>query len=457
MKKRSLFYVAMLLAADIVFINISYVIGYYVKYGFPLIYKLYPAAILNMYSKTLIFATFAIIAVFHFFSLYSTRDTKSELDESMSVFAAVSIASIIFEVMTLIYREFLFSRTVIFVAWICSIVFIITFRLAIISFSKWLHKKGVGTVNILVMGDPDSSEIIIKKINEHPEFGMRIKTTLSLSDISGLKNKLKENKINKMIFTVPDAPTRTIMDLIDICQTENVEFQFVPRVLEIIESRISTDELIGVPLISVREIRLYGFNAFLKRTSDVIMSGFLLILLSPIFLLVTLLIKIDSRGPIFFVQRRVGQDGKEFDMFKFRSMIKNAESVISEVAHKNQADGHIFKIKDDPRMTRVGRFLRKWSLDELPQIINVFRGEMSIVGPRPPIPREVEKYDDWHKKRLRITPGITGLWQVSGRSELSFDDMVKLDIYYIENWSLWLDTKILLKTIPVVLIAKGAY
>ena len=186
-------------------------------------------------------------------------------------------------------------------------------------------------------------------------------------------------------------------------------------------------------------------------------ASILLIIISPLFLFIAVLIKISSRGPVFYKQNRVGFKGRFFQMYKFRSMVVGAEEKQSQLQDQNDAQGLIFKMKNDPRVTLAGRFLRKFSLDELPQLFNVIKGDMSIVGPRPPLLNEVESYNSWHKKRLNIPPGITGLWQVSGRSELSFEEMVKLDLFYIESWSLWLDIKIMMKTIPVVLFARGAY
>jgi exopolysaccharide biosynthesis polyprenyl glycosylphosphotransferase len=182
-----------------------------------------------------------------------------------------------------------------------------------------------------------------------------------------------------------------------------------------------------------------------------------LVLGAPFLTLISLAIRLDSPGPVIFRQTRVGAGGKWFEMYKFRSMRQGAEAELEELRDLNEADGPLFKIYDDPRLTRVGRFLRHTSLDELPQFLNVLRGEMSLVGPRPPLPAEVDGYVEWHKKRLEVRPGMTGLWQVSGRSMLSFDEMVLLDIYYIENWSLWLDLKILLRTVPQVLFGNGAY
>lgn len=211
-----------------------------------------------------------------------------------------------------------------------------------------------------------------------------------------------------------------------------------------------------------------GWEVGLKLVMDLVLSCAGLVLLSPLFLLIALCIKIDSKGPVLYKQERVGRDGKRFMFYKFRSMRWGSD----EVTHRNYvkdlingavpyANGtdktQVFKVMDDPRITRVGRFLRKTSIDELPQLINVVKGEMSLVGPRPPIPYEVEEYKDWHRKRLTVKPGLTGLWQVNGRSMLTFDQMVELDIQYIENWSIWVDVKVLASTIPAVVSARGAY
>jgi exopolysaccharide biosynthesis polyprenyl glycosylphosphotransferase len=202
---------------------------------------------------------------------------------------------------------------------------------------------------------------------------------------------------------------------------------------------------------------LRGINLIMKRIVDIALSLIGLVAVLPVFLIVALAIKIDSRGPVFFKQLRVGKNGSFFYMYKFRSMVANAEELKEKLFSINEATGPVFKIKKDPRVTRVGAFIRKYSIDELPQLINVLRGDMSLIGPRPPLPNEVEQYSDYHWRRLDVKPGITGLWQVSGRSNLSFDEWVNLDIYYIENWSISLDIKILLNTIPAVLKGQGAY
>ena len=200
-----------------------------------------------------------------------------------------------------------------------------------------------------------------------------------------------------------------------------------------------------------------GWNLFVKRALDVIAATILLTVGLPLGALIALAVRINSPGPILYSQTRIGRNGHPFNIFKFRSMTADADAQLDEMAELNEASGPLFKMRDDPRRTAVGRILRRFSLDEVPNLINVLRGEMSLVGPRPNVPDEVAQYKDWHRRRLSVSPGMTGLWQVSGRSDLTFDEMVLLDIYYAENWSLTLDLGILLRTIPKVLGGEGAY
>jgi exopolysaccharide biosynthesis polyprenyl glycosylphosphotransferase len=231
----------------------------------------------------------------------------------------------------------------------------------------------------------------------------------------------------------------------------------VPGAITLIKSKPVLSGNVGLPLFEVGYPRLDNTQRGLKRLLDVVVSLFGLILLSPLLFMVAILIKATSSGPVLFAQKRVGADEKVFLCYKFRSMYTDAEERQAELEAQNEADGAIFKIKNDPRVTPVGRFIRRWSIDELPQLINVLLGEMSLVGPRPLPLRDYERMGELHKKRLAAVPGITGYWQTSGRSELSFEDMVRLDVYYIENWSLSLDIKIILKTVDAVLRGKGAY
>ncbi|GAA1351039.1 sugar transferase [Falsarthrobacter nasiphocae] len=238
----------------------------------------------------------------------------------------------------------------------------------------------------------------------------------------------------------------------------HIRLIMAPALTDVAGPRIHTQPIAGLPLIHVSTPRLSGINAFLKRSFDVVLASLAAILLSPVLIATALAVKLDSPGPVVFNQERVGKNGKRFQMHKFRSMVTDAETKVSALAPETDAGNEVlFKIKDDPRITRVGRFIRRYSIDELPQILNVLKGEMSLVGPRPPLPREVAKYEDHVHRRLLVQPGITGLWQVSGRSDLSWNDTVRLDLYYVENWSLAQDVLIIFKTFRAVVASKGAY
>jgi exopolysaccharide biosynthesis polyprenyl glycosylphosphotransferase len=237
----------------------------------------------------------------------------------------------------------------------------------------------------------------------------------------------------------------------------NIGLIMAPALTDIAGPRIHTQQVAGLPLIHVTTPTLEGGQRVAKRLFDVVVSGALIVIAAPIMTALALAIKIESRGPVLFRQHRVGIEGAPFRMYKFRSMVVDAEERLAELAHRNEGSGVLFKIKNDPRVTRVGRMLRKYSLDELPQLFNVFGGSMSLVGPRPPLPREVEAYEHDVRRRLMVKPGLTGLWQVSGRSNLSWQDSVRLDLYYVENWSLAGDLVIVLRTARAVFASTGAY
>lgn len=246
-------------------------------------------------------------------------------------------------------------------------------------------------------------------------------------------------------------------DVLRCCREQGIALKVVSHRIDLLLRAAQIDEVTGVTLHDPRQRPLRELARTVKRAADVAGAGMIVLALSPVFLLVTAAIVLDSRGGVFFRQRRVGEGGRVFDLLKFRTMVAGAEQIRQQLAPHNEADGPLFKIRNDPRVTGVGRWLRRFSLDELPQLFNVLVGEMSLVGPRPPLPAEVAKYQEWHRQRLAGPQGMTGLWQISGRSELKFDEMALLDIYYLEHWTPLLDIAILLKTVPVVLLGKGAY
>ncbi|MDI6739922.1 MAG: sugar transferase [Candidatus Edwardsbacteria bacterium] len=258
---------------------------------------------------------------------------------------------------------------------------------------------------------------------------------------------------------IPGISTRLgdYSDTVEICQRKRIDLMMTSHQTDLLLRAAGIDAVSGVPLVDIRDEFWYGAGRAVKRAMDIVFAALGLLAIAPLFLLVMAAIVFDSRGGVFFRQERLGAGSRPFRLLKFRTMFRDADKMKQQLSGRNEADGPLFKIRNDPRITRAGRWLRRFSLDELPQLINVLKGEMSLVGPRPPLPSEVAEYQEWQKKRLDGPQGMTGLWQISGRSELTFEEMVLLDIYYLENWSPILDLEILFKTIPVVMVGRGAY
>lgn len=335
-----------------------------------------------------------------------------------------------------------------------------------------LRRRGVGVARALIVGTGEVGRTVIRTILARPELGFQIVGFVddhperSTTDIGSLRALgpidkvpfiLDGGAVDEVIVTLPWSEHLRILRIVQLCEARGILARIVPDLFQMSLTGVDVDDLDGIPLIGMRAPSLRGTNLLVKRVFDLAIGIPLTLIALPLIALIALAIKIDSPGPVVFRQTRVGMHGQPFECHKFRSMRRGAEQEVETLRDLNQASGPLFKIKDDPRRTRVGRILRRTSLDELPQLINVLRGEMSLIGPRPPLPGEVERYQDWHKQRLTTRPGMTGLWQVSGRSDLSFDEMVLLDIHYIENWSLMLDMKILLRTLPKMLSGDGAY
>jgi exopolysaccharide biosynthesis polyprenyl glycosylphosphotransferase len=278
-----------------------------------------------------------------------------------------------------------------------------------------------------------------------------------LGSLADLEDVLSYARIDEVIIADPDFPQDDAVELVDQCHRRGVRVRLAPSTMEILIHRAQFVPGQSVPLFELGPPVFEGVDFALKRTFDIVGATLLLALLSPLLLVISLAVRVSSRGPILFRSMRRGIGQRPFACLKFRTMHTNAEESQSELEELNEASGALFKIREDPRLTSVGRLLRRFSLDELPQLVNVLRGEMSLVGPRPLPERDYAMLEDWHRKRYLVLPGITGLWQVSGRSELDFDDLVHLDFIYLESWSLALDLTILLKTIPAVFLRRGAY
>jgi exopolysaccharide biosynthesis polyprenyl glycosylphosphotransferase len=289
-------------------------------------------------------------------------------------------------------------------------------------------------------------------LTPRPDNGLR-----SLGTLEQLSEVLAEHRVQEVIIADPDFPQEQAVELVDQCHRRGVDVHVAPSTMEILIQRAEFVPGQSVPLFTLRPPVFEGVDFAVKRTFDVIGATLLLLVLSPLLLALALAVRLSSRGPVLYRSARPGMGGMPFDCLKFRTMRDDADAAQEHLEELNEADGALFKIRDDPRLTAIGRFLRRFSLDEVPQLINVVRGEMSLVGPRPLPLRDFERLEDWHKKRYLVLPGITGLWQVSGRAELDFDDLVRLDFLYLERWSVALDLVILLKTLPAVLTRRGAF
>jgi len=320
-------------------------------------------------------------------------------------------------------------------------------------------RKGKDVTEIIFVGSPARNDEFVGLLEQHPEWNLRVAAQLNpeVNLLQELPQLLHRFPVGCVVFNVTQTAFSEIEKAILACEIEGVEAWLVADFVKTSIARATVDDFFGKPLLIFRTTPEISWQLICKRLIDIAGAGFGLIVLGPLVMLpAAIVIKLTSPGPIFFGQKRSGLHGRLFTMYKFRSMVNNAEMLRAELEVYNEMTGPVFKMKDDPRVTAFGRFMRKTSLDELPQLWNVFLGDMSLVGPRPPIPSEVQQYDPWHRRRLSMKPGLTCLWQVRGRNKIGFDQWMKLDLQYIDGWSLWLDLKILIRTVPVVLSGFGA-
>jgi exopolysaccharide biosynthesis polyprenyl glycosylphosphotransferase len=326
---------------------------------------------------------------------------------------------------------------------------------------------------VLIIGAGEVGHTMAAKISKHPEFRMKLVGFLDdgeprrngdggprlsvIGVFDDLDRVVAEQQVDRVIVAFSRARHDDFLRVVRACADSGVKVNIVPRLFEVVSSRALVDDVEGIPLLDVGNVELSRFSMAVKRAFDLVVGGVIFVLVLPVLGTVALMIKLDSRGPVFYRQERMGRGGRLFSIYKFRSMHVGADKLRDDLADQNDYDGPMFKIKRDLRVTRIGGWLRRWSIDELPQIMNVMKGDMSLVGPRPLWVEEAKQCRGWTQKRLDITPGITGLWQVLGRSDIPFDEMVRLDYMYVTGWSLSWDIKLLLQTVPAVVQKRGAY
>jgi exopolysaccharide biosynthesis polyprenyl glycosylphosphotransferase len=463
-----------LAGADAMLIGAGFLLAYWLRYQlrlWPDSGEFYDAPFSAYYLALALLIGVAMTS-FAQRGLYRLRRSTQWLDEVGIIIAGTTVAVSILVMIFYIFRPGITSRAMLFYAWLGIIILLSVTRLVI----RWViaarRRRGYGLARVLVVGAGHVGKMVMQQIAGRPGLGYRLVGFCDdvswaqrasfgrfhcLGSVDGLASVVAEHQVDEVVIALPSVHHQKILQIVSLCTQRDVEFRLVPDTFDLTLGTLEVDDIAGIPLIGLRETALHGFNLWVKRAIDIVVSMAALVVAGPIMLAVAIAVKLDSPGPVFIPQERVGAGGRRFRIFKVRSMFVDAAQRLDELRTQNEAGGPTFKMRHDPRRTRVGRLIRRLSLDEVPQLWNVLVGDMSLVGPRPPIPHEVEQYDEWHKRRLEVTPGLTGLWQVSGRSDLPFDEMVMLDLYYIENWSLTLDLKIILQTFPAVLSMRGAY
>lgn len=451
------------------------------------------------YGALMLFVVLIRVLALRYYDLYRLRGEFSFFDDGLRVFKATAIGSLLIVAAAFLYRggfnfrSFSYARSVFVLDFLLALASFYSLRLLVRSAQTFFRLRGVNLIPTLVVGRGPEAAFCIKEMRERPSLGYRVIGVVEsrasssageethetggtnetyegvpvVSDLAGLPETIRESGANEVIIADADVDGDALFDVMMRCgRRRGVEFRIAPSLFNCLPSKTEVDQIGALPMIRLFREPLSDFARGTKRISDIVIASLTLALLSPFWLLIALLIKFDSRGPVFYTQERVGMDGRIFVVYKFRTMRVDTDSEIHREyqrkfiagdaeANVGDAQKPAYKLRDDPRITRVGRILRRLSLDEVPQLFNVLRGDMSIVGPRPPIPYEVEAYELRHRKRLDMKPGLTGLWQVSGRNRLPFEEMVKLDLFYIENWSMLFDVKIILRTVLVLLRGDG--
>jgi len=470
--------IAATLSADAVAIVVSSLLSVWVAGAFdnvPLISRLIVPFDADPHGGTLTFVLLTPfwLAALWAFGLYREPGRSiggMNLSESLGGLTALTAASWLMLIVMVFVEGPSTPVATLIAFWMLAVV--------LLPVARWLSRVTVWSLQafqerVLIIGAGEVGHILAAKIGKHAEYRMKLVGFLDdgeprrngnggvhvpvIGAFDDLDRVVAEQQVDRVIVAFSRARHNDFLRVVRACDDSGVRVNIVPRLFEVVSSRAVVDDVEGIPLLDVAHVELSRFNMAVKRVFDLILGGVLCVLLLPLIALVAVVVKLDSRGPVFYSQERMGRGGTSFSMFKFRSMYDGADKLRADLAAQNDYDGPMFKIHDDPRVTRIGARLRRWSLDEIPQILNVMKGEMSLVGPRPLWVEEAKQCRGWTQKRLDITPGITGLWQVLGRSDIPFDEMVKLDYMYVTSWSLSWDIKLLMQTLPAVLKKRGAY
>jgi exopolysaccharide biosynthesis polyprenyl glycosylphosphotransferase len=468
-------YTFSLVISDIIMIGIAFRLAYYVRFQIsPRIFfqKLDPDLIFYQAVATILIPILVII--FMLMGLYDREKLLGGTKEYSTVFNGVTLGMMMVIAVGFLDPKFILARGWLLLAWIFAFLFTAIGRFSLRRVIYALRHKGYFLSSALIVGANNEGLSLAEQLNGWRASGFHIlgfidkklpigtqvlRNLYVLGSVDQLEELIKRYDIEELILASSAISSRDRM--LEIFQSygvsSNVNVRMSSGLYEIITTGLTVKEFAYVPLVGVNKVRLTGVDEFLKYSLDILLTLPALILLGPIMLLIALVIKLDSPGPIFHRRRVMGMHGVEFDAFKFRTMHENGDEILQSYPDLQEELQKNFKLKEDPRITKIGQILRKTSLDELPQMFNVLRREMSLVGPRIITPAEVEKYEKWDINLMTVRPGITGLWQVSGRSDVTYEERVRLDMHYIRNWTIWLDIQLLFQTIPAVLRRRGAY
>lgn len=455
MKRNDLLFAALLVPLDYIALLLAGWLAYALRFhNIAGLLPVQDTIVFGDYMRIVAGISWIWIFVLAMAGVYAVRQ-RSFSGELGRIFLGVS-TSVLFVILLIFFRrEFFTSRFIILASWVLAILFVWISHAVVRTIQRILLARGIGAKNIIVFGSDATTDALLQNFHTQPGLGMRVVKTfpdVNLESLEQFETMLETQPIDEVIQADPNIPKIQTLQILDRCHEQNIVFKYAADIFDTQAGRIDIQDIAGVPILEIKRTPLDGWGRILKRGVDLVGSTLGLLIFFIPGIIVALFIKVDSTGPVFMQLDRVGQAQRRFKLWKFRSMIRDAHALKSQLMSQNErGDGPLFKINNDPRITRVGRFIRKTSIDELPQLWNVFIGDMSLVGPRPHEPEEVARYEKHHKKLLVIKPGMTGMAQVSGRSNLSFEDEVKLDTYYIEHWSLGLDMQVLLRTPMAVL------
>jgi exopolysaccharide biosynthesis polyprenyl glycosylphosphotransferase len=410
----------------------------------------------------------AWIAASSMSGLYTAYRTLPLTTELLRIVTSIALVSLVAVLAAPIWDDHGIPRLALQLYPACAFLLLAAGRLAIRRSAAVARRRGYNTRRFAVVGQGALADQVVASFATDPEWGYCFagyvledgaeaeEGSLVLGRLADFGTILQEQVLDEVVFAVPSERLAAVQEAARLCEQQGITFRIFVDFMHGRAARLQSAEMGGLPMLAYSTVPTNEAALAVKRAIDVVVSASVLLLLAPVLAVVALAIKRESPGPVLFRQRRVGLNGREFDLFKFRSMHQDAEAQLARLQALNEASGPVFKMRNDPRVTRVGHFLRRSSLDEFPQFWNVLRGEMSIVGPRPPLPTEVRQYRPWQRRRLSVRPGLTCTWQVSGRSEISFERWMELDLEYIDTWSLAGDLEICARTIPAVLGARGA-